>query len=374
MNHRPVPSDLTPAAAGYLVRMRSLERPVDLVDRIMREVESTPQARRGLAALPMPVLIAGAVAAVVLAVAILLQVAQPNIGPQPSPTPTTTQATVLQRVPTISTYSPATFGRGYLWLEDSQRGQLIRVEPDTGVIDDPISVTGDSVAGGLHAAVSLTSIWVVDNSTLELVEIDPESNQEFFRIRTNVLATGLAVVGDVAWMVDAGAESVARVDLVKGVVDLRIPFRAPMAIQSNGSEVWVVDIDGMLTTLDAATGEVAYQVPTGVPAVRAVWNGDTVLISGFGGVLVSVDVNNRTVSGRRTEGGVVAVGDGRVWTDAAGSIVELDPKTLEPISVLALGPIQPHGLVFGAGSLWTVGIDASGKATLLEIEPGQHPD
>jgi hypothetical protein len=374
MSHRPLPPDLTPAAAGYLDRMRSLERPVDLVDRVMREVESTSQARRGLAALPMPVLIAGAVAAALLAVAILLRVAQPNIGPQPSPTLTPTQAVVLQRIPTISTYSVAVFGHGYLWLEDQRRGQLIRVDPQTGVIDDALSITGASVGGGLHPAVGLTSLWVVNNSTQELVEIDPDTNQEVRRIKTNILATELAVAGDVAWLVDSGAEGVARVDLTTGVVDLRTPFPGAVAVLVDGDAVWVAGIDGTLTLLKSASREGELQVQTDVPAVRAVQNGRTILISGFGGILASVDLDNLTVTGRRTEGGGVAVGDGRVWTDAAGNIIELDPTTLEPISALTVDPIQPHGLVFGAGSLWTVGIDASGKSTLLEIEPGQHPD
>src|SRR5207253_908762 len=137
MNRKPLPSDMTPEAVRYLDRMRSLEPPIDLVDRIMAEVEATPQLRPGLVAVPPPMMVAATVAAaaaVLLAFALLVRLA-PNVGPAPSPSPggarLPTAGTVLHRFPTISTYRPAVVGHGFLWMEDAVRGNLIRVHLDT---------------------------------------------------------------------------------------------------------------------------------------------------------------------------------------------------------------------------------------------------
>ena len=77
---------LPPDAERQLIRMRSLEPPVDLVDSIMAEVEATPQIRAGpdLRAVSGFVL---AAATVLLAMAVLLRLGAPNIGPAPTPVP-----------------------------------------------------------------------------------------------------------------------------------------------------------------------------------------------------------------------------------------------------------------------------------------------
>jgi hypothetical protein len=374
MNRSPMPPDLAPDAARFLDRMRSLARPIELVDRIMAEVEGTPQVRPGVAGLPKPVMLAAAVAAVLLAVALLLRFGQPNVGPQASPTQVPSDqlpsaGSVLNRFPTISTYEPAVVGHGFLWMEDEVRGELIRVDPETGA-ETAIDIIHDSAGGGLQAAVDETSVWVLDGATSELVEIDPESAQEVRRIPTD--GGRLAVAGGAAWLANSEANTLIRVDLEAEEVDLRVPLQATGVLLVDGESLWVGRQDGALTRLNAASGAVEEQVVTQVVAFQLFRTGDTIVINGgsFGGI-VSVDVGSMEVTGRVQEFSGVAAGDGRLWATAdSGQLVELDPPSLQPLAALSLDLTDLH-VAYGAGSIWTVGSDTSGNGVLLQVEPRQ---
>lgn len=375
MNRSPMSPDLAPEAARFLDRMRSLARPIDLVDRIMAEVEGTPQLRPGVTGLPKPVMLAAAVAAVLLAVALLLRFGQPNVGPQPSPTQVPSgqlpsAGSVLNRFPTISTYKPTVFGHGFLWMEDEVRGELIRVDPETGA-ETAIDIIHDSAGGALGVTVDETSIWVFDGATGELVEIDPESAQEVRRIRTPVFAGGLAMGGGVAWFADREASAVVRFDLETEKVTLRVPVQAPGVLLIDGDSLWVGREDGALTRVNAATGAVEDEVTTQVVAFKLFRVGDTIVIDGGSGGIVSVDVSIMEVTGRVQELTGLAAGDGRLWAAIdSGQLVELDPTSLQPVASLSLDLTEVH-VAYGAGAIWAVGADASSNGVLLQVEPRQ---
>jgi streptogramin lyase len=387
MNLRHRPSDLAPEAASYLDRMRSLERPIDLVDRIMAEVEGTPQARPGLAVLPKPVMVAAAVAAVLVAVALLLRFGQPNVGPQPSPSQVPSgqlpsAGTVLNRFPTISTYEPAVVGDGFLWMEDEVRGELIRVDLETGN-ETAIDIIRDSAGGAVRATVDETSVWVFDGATNELVEIDPESAEEVRRIPIGCCAGRFAVAGGVAWLADSEAKTLSRIDLEAEEVDLSVPLQATGVLLIDGESLWVGREDGALTRLNAVTGAVEDEVTTQVVAFKLFRIGDTIVVDGGSSGIVSVDVGSMEVTGRVSqfeEGQFdpsapaftgVAAGDGRLWaTNESGQLLELDPTSLQPLAALSLDLTELQ-VVYGVGALWTVGTDTSGNGVLLQVEPAQ---
>jgi hypothetical protein len=388
MTQRPMPSDLAPEAARYLDRMRSLDRPIDLVDSIMAEVEATPQLRSWFAVLPRPVIITAAVAAALLAVALLLRFGQPNVGPQPSPSQVPSgqlpsAGTVLNRFPTISTYEPVVVGHGFLWMEDGVRGELIRVDLESGS-ETAIDISHGPAGAGVRPAVDETSVWAFDDLTNDLVEIDPESAEEVRRIPIGCCASRVAVAGGIAWLADTagnGNSRLTRVDLETEEVDLRVPLQATGVLLIDGESLWVGRVDGALTRVNAATGVVEDEVTTQVVAFKLFRIGDTIVIDGGSGGTVSVDVGSMDVIGRvsQFEGGQfdpsvpaytgVAAGDGRLWaTNESGQLVELDPASLQPLATLSLD-LTELKVVYGAGSIWIVGTDASGNGVLLQIEP-----
>ena len=365
------PSDLAPDAARYLDRMRSLERPIDLVDRIMAEVEATPQARPAWSVRPVTVFAAAAVAAVIVAIALLVR-QPPNIGP-PNPTQhgLPSAGEVVNRIPWDPTLLPWTFGHGYLWFGDSNSGELIRLDPDTGAVDT-IDVAG---LGGVlvEATVDETSVWA-DGPVGSLTQVDPFSLQEVRRIPTGVDANQVAVAAGVAWLLDRANDVVVRVNLDAETVDLLVPVESPSSILIDGNILWVGSENGVLTRVNAASGAVEDQFEHGGVAFSMAKVGSAILIeTGALGGLVRIDINTGAIvhvgRGDTAALDAASLGD-RLWSAdfESGLLSELDPLTLQPISILDL-ELADVVLMAGLDALYAVGTDSAGDGYLLEVAP-----
>ena len=383
MTRRAMPSDLPPDAARYLAQMRSLDRPPDLVDRVMAEVEATRQERAAFfSTIPNWLLVAGAVAAAILVAALLLRFAPPNVGPETSPTPAPSgqlpsAGTIVNRFAVDPSYRMLFYAHDFLWMQRDESGRLIRVDPTTGAVDTLLVTAG---AEGVRVAADETSIWALDNRDHDLVEIDPRALLEVRRVHIGGLSSrAFAVGGGAAWT--GNDEGVARFDLGTGIEDFRTPNLVPHVIVLDSNNVWVGEDDGQLTRLNANTGEIEAQVATQVVAFGMAQAGDIIVV--YGGVVGTVSVSTATheivartpnfgspVQEEGTTLGTPAAGGGRVWATMGSAIVEVDPTTLRPIAALQLDG-SDHGYAYGGGALWISGTDATGAGVLLQIEPSQ---
>jgi outer membrane protein assembly factor BamB len=406
MTRRTSSPDLTPEAARYLDGMRSLRPPVDLVEHVMVEIEATPQERLGLAALPRPVLYAGvaAVAAAVVALAVLLRPAPPNVGPQTTPSPEASAQSldqlpsageVVSRTPADVDQVARFFAHGYLWMEDvkldeqTTSGELVRVDPATGAFD-VLDVTR-RIGLELNAIADETSVWARNDVSLtpsgveiafdELVEINPESLTEVRRIPTRRQLGDYVVADGVAWFIDALANELVRLDLTGRAETIRVSLPAAAALLLDGDTLWVGREDGALSRLNAATLAKEDEYVTRVVAFDMSDAGDAILIYGGIGGLARVDKSTGAVTVVNAhepgddipadEVGAPTYAGGRVWatTHASGHLVELDPVSLEPIAALQLGYTSFQGLVAGGDALWVVGIDSAEDAYLVQLSP-----
>ena len=191
-----------------------------------------------LAALPRPRIIASGVAAAlaaVLALASLLRPASPNLGPQTTPTPESS-AQLLDQLPSAGEvvnvrqipfrgFYPRLLAHGYLWLEDEDSGELMRVDPATSAID-VLAVAG-RFAFGLNVTADETSVWALDAPKHQLVEIDPESLTEVRRVRTRAPVLAFVVAGGVAWFIDELTYELVRLDLSSETIDRRVALPGP---------------------------------------------------------------------------------------------------------------------------------------------------
>jgi peptide/nickel transport system substrate-binding protein len=167
------------------------------------------------------------------------------------------------------------------------------------------------------------------------------------------------------------------------------------AVAIEGSSVWVAPSNGLLTRLDASTGNPRRHLDpntsasgvavgegavwltdtdagnvirvdrTGLPTPIAVGNGPTAIAVGEGGVwvidsldetLVHIDpdtmsVRNTIRVGRAPSG--VAVGAGSVWVanSGDGTVTRIDPRTDKPMSTIVVGG-SPQALTVAGGRVW----------------------
>ena len=361
---------LPPDAERYLVRMRSLDPPIELVDSIMAEVEATPQLR------PAPDLrtVSGfvlAAAAVLLAIAVLFRLGAQNVGPPPTPVP-------LDQLPSAGTVDaqismevgdvPAAFGHGFLWLTNANSGELVRLDPANGSIASPLQVTD----AGLGVALALTrsSVWVADSRDGTLVEIDPATLDERRRVPVSASVAVMATDGVDIWLLDVEAGELRPFDPNDESLGQALEIQGS-ALLAHAGAVWVGTVGGELVRIDPASSQETGRVDLGMTANQLVADGESILVvGGPREPIVRVDLGSMTISGRGTTAASLAAEDGLVWAMLLpGSIARLDPESLQPVAATDVALEPTAQLAVGGGSLWAPVVDPIGDAYLLQFLP-----
>ena len=234
------------------------------------------------------------------------------------------------------------FGSGSLWVANVDDQTVSRVDPRTlrTLRTIPVGSPPTSIA------TSAGGVWVVESN------ISPDVN-----LKSSVF------VGRIDPEFDAlsGGRRIGNV----------IPS-GPGVVAAQGKSVWVAPSTGLLTRLNAVTGEVVQQVdPNASPAGIAIGDGavwlsdteaDNVVRVDPTGLLTPIAVGNGPTG--------ITVGAGGVWVvdSLDDAVVRIDPGTRSVTATIPVGH-SPAGVAFGAGSLWVAN---SGDGTVTRIDP--HTD
>jgi outer membrane protein assembly factor BamB len=370
MNSSRFPQPLPADAARYLTAAGRLEQPIDLVDSIMAEVESTPQVRPAFD-LGITSGLMLAAAAVLLALAVLVRLGAPNVGPAPTPVPLgelPSAGQVQNRFSIEADDVPAAFGHGFIWLTNATTGELVRMDPNNGSIATPLQVTepGTEVA----IAVTDSSVWVADRRDASLVELDPTSREERRRLPGLAGVSAIAVDGSTLWLLDREAGVVVSIDTTDGQTVRTIRITGSALLVGDGW-VWVAGDDGSLIRIDPNSGMETGRVAIGMVADRLIGNGDSIVAVAAGEPLVRVGIGSMRVESRGAAVLAAASQDGGVWAVLpSGHIVRLDSGSLQPVAATAIDDGTTATLAIGGGALWTTGLDGAGGAALLKFERG----
>ena len=362
---------LPPDAERQLMRMRSLEPPVDLVDSIMAEVEATPQVRPGpdLRSVSGFVL---AAAAALLAIALLLRFGAPDVGPTPSAVPLDqlpSAGSVEARISIEADDVPAAFGHGFLWLTNASTGELVRMDPSNGSISSPLVVT--EPGSPMPIALTGSAVWVADRRDASLVELDPATLEERRRIGAEGTIDAMAPDGTDLWLLDEEAGQVFRLDAAAGTTTLSVPIEGASALTVHAGALWVGNAEGAVVRLDSVSGDETGRLDVGIAVRRLFADGDSLFVlGGTGDPLVRIDIGSMELAARGASVQAAVAEDGRAWAVlGSGHLVRLDPATLQPVAADVLGLDAAGTLATGGGSLWTAGLDEAGDAYLLQVRP-----
>jgi YVTN family beta-propeller protein len=224
-------------------------------------------------------------------------------------------------------------GLGAVWVVDRTANQVLRLDPDTGVVSEHIGVE----EAPADVAVGAELLWVANAGADSVQAIDPVSGDVERRIAVGDEPVALAVSHGIVWVVNRAGGSVLRIDeaeLEKEGSATSLGQR-PSDVAADGDGVWVSDnVDGNVTRLDPATGDVEGEPIDIGPEPRA-----------------------------------VALGLGYVWVanGGDGTVVRLDPgsgeRVGEPIDVGS----DASDIAVGSGTVWVADF---GDSTMTELVPG----
>ena len=320
------------------------------------------------------------------AICILLSACKPGSPPPATPStapdsnqPVTSGPPVS---PSVAPYAGATdlipvgagprgvaYHAGSIWVASTIADLIQRVDPLTNTVSAEVHpgqrpVTLVTIGGALWASV-LNGDASDDD---ELVQIDAGTNTVEMRIKIPVFHNIAAGAGFI-WVVD-GLGQLRRVDPLTGAVT-KVADAGPntVAIAADETAVWGIRGDEVVWRLPVSGGEFA-ETPLGLAVP-----GRSRVAVGAGAVWVAVPGSVQALEPASLDAlahlelpGMELVNDlyvteADVWlsanvTDAAlgldgGSVLRLDPATLEVLATYRLGP-ESSGVVPAEGSLWAV--------------------
>ena len=193
---------------------------------------------------------------------------------------------ILRRIPFRRTPFGYDFGAGSLWVAVGRSpATLVRVDPKTGKQIGKAIVIGSQRVIGL--AFGAGAVWAASAEDGSLVRVDPETGR-VDEVKVGDFPVGVAVANGYVWVTNRGGGSVSRVDpQTMEVVDTIDAGTYPTWLAAAEGSVWVANQDdGTVTRIDAATGKVdgppiriAPSHPGNASAHIVSSNGDSVWVS-----------------------------------------------------------------------------------------------
>jgi YVTN family beta-propeller protein len=127
-------------------------------------------------------------------------------------------------------------GAGSLWVRDTRRNSVWRVDPRTLARQREIQTGSDPAA----IAVGAGAVWVANSGDGSVSRIDPRSNAVTKAISVGDAPVAIAAETDAVWVANSGDGTVSRIDprANKIVASIRVGHR-PQGIALSEGAVWV---------------------------------------------------------------------------------------------------------------------------------------
>ncbi len=267
-------------------------------------------------------------------------------------------------------------------------GVTVRVAPNSvAAIDPHTNRVVEQVAVGTRPAGIASgsgSLWVANLDDQTVSRVDPKTLQTLRTIPVRGPPTGIATTAAGVWVVESDTSPTAaltssvfvdRIDPEFDTPSRRVRIdnvipSGPGVVAARGDSVWVAPSTGLLTRLNATTGnKVAPQLdPNASPAGIAIGDGAVWLTDSEADNVVRVDPTGLLTAIPVGSGPTaITVGGGGVWVvdSLDDAVVRIDPASRSVTARIPVGP-SPAGIVFGAGSVWVAN---SGDGTVTRINP-----
>jgi streptogramin lyase len=271
---------------------------------------------------------------------------------------------------------------GSVWMNDTSRSELLRVDPDSRRVTARLPVSGE-----VFVTSGAGSLWVLQKGSPAgagfhgpLLRIDPGTDEVTARIPLRTPA-GQPFLGDEvlsardALWVGGGMDGALRIDprtnRVTGAIALPGDYvKADFALWRG--DLWALMADGRLLQFDTSTGAKVSEVRLALPpASRALGSAGDALVTTVPGGLARIDpYSGRVLWSRRlgqdldtyqTEAG------GLIWARSSGRVHDrlhaLDPDTGGVLTNLELHDFSGAGIAAIDDELWLTTI--GGKVVIL---------
>jgi YVTN family beta-propeller protein len=150
------------------------------------------------------------------------------------------------------------------WAATNDPDGLARIDYDA-VAGRSRAVWGRPRASPRALATGYGSLWAIDSERLDILRIDPRTGREQAQMRAGADPVAIATGARAVWVANEGDNSVSRIDPRTNRIEQAIPVgRGPAAVATGGGAVWVAMADGgSVARIDPRTNRVTATIAVG---------------------------------------------------------------------------------------------------------------
>ena len=212
-------------------------------------------------------------------------------------------------------------------------------------------------------------VWVSNSPRNSVARIDPKANKIVDTIAVGKSpCSGIAAGFGAIWVPNCGDKNVSRIDTKTGKVAATLPVtigNTEGGLATGAGSVWIMTDDkGTLARIDPGTNKVVAEIYVAPGSYTVAFADNTVWVTSTEkSVLTRVNANTNLVEETIKVGGrprFLAVGEGSVWTvnQEDGSISRVDVKTNKVVATIEAGIPGPGGeIAVGEGSVWVTSFE-----------------
>jgi virginiamycin B lyase len=221
------------------------------------------------------------------------------------------------------TQSGMAVGDGAIWVPDSGRSMLYKIDPKSSQVIKEVPAELPSRAKGIAAGAG--SIWAITGAGAKaLKRYSAETGIEEATVALPYLGTGVAVAFGSVWITGTGNDELYRVDPASNQIVVTIELQSsPRMLVAGEDSIWVFNEgDGTVQRIDGKSNKVVATIETGTVGA-----------------------------------GTIDVGGGFVWVAThAVPIIQIDPRTDTVRGKFKIeGSSEYSSIRFAFGSLWISG-------------------
>jgi virginiamycin B lyase len=237
-------------------------------------------------------------------------------------------------------------GKGYLWVTVPDAGELVRIDESTR------SIARFRIGGSPKGiAVAGRTVWIADSSRGRLDRLDPHTVQPIGSpVQLGGSPSSVAPARGYVFVGDAARGTIRRIEVQSGApVGLPIRVAPPsstdraLPITPAGSSVWVSSFASSTLTRVSASAKSPSAAPL-VPLADAKSTPNVLPLPAAGRVVARLRVP--------AEGGPLAVGEGAIWamSDTTSTLLRIDPTRNAVVARIKI----PEGedAAAGDGAVW----------------------
>lgn len=235
-------------------------------------------------------------------------------------------------------------GGGSVWVASTVGATLTRIDPETERIAQTVTLPGSNLDAVAYGA---GHVWLADSVARRLFEVDAASGSLRRVLSIDVRPSAVIVAAGAVWVAGYDSATVEKLDPISGRAVGRVRVGdGPVSLAFSAGSLWSAnDLDATVSRVDPGRMKVSATIPVGSgPTALLASSGSVWVASGRGGTVSRLDPASDRIGTTVKVGGTptsLASSGGKVWVGVNASAGSHRGGTLVMVTTQRFASVDP---------------------------------